>query len=413
MNEKANKLLYMALSLVAAILFWLYVDNVQGNTVDQPFHNIPVEFIGQTDTLPSRNLMMVDGADATVDIVISGPRTTVTGLSVEDFSIQVDLSNINSAGTYPLAYNVITPPGLSRSAISIEKTTQNVVVTIAELFEKEIPVEVDVVGKTQTGYTYMSDKLEVNPSFITLQGREEDIESIASARVVLDLTDADFTILKDFRYDLLDVYGNVVENDGAFAVSDRYIQLHAPIYVIRDLALIVRWKESPGSMLENVDWNLEPSTITVAGDPQLLGDRTEIVLGEVDLSALLNDARQTLNIKLPAGCANISGYTSTVLTIDFHEELTTKTFSVTNISAYGLGQGMEATRLTNSVDVLLRGPAEQLDLITPEDIRIVADLGEFSASGKYSVTAEVLVDGPYDQVGAAGSYSVYYEINAS
>lgn len=412
MNEKANKALYMALSLVAAILFWLYVDNVQGNTVDQPFYSIPVEFIGQTDTLPSRNLMMVAGGDATVNIVISGPRTTVTGLSREDFSVQVDLSNINSAGTYPLSYDVITPPNVSRNAISIEKSTQNVVVTIVELFEKEIPVEVDVEGKTDVGYTYMSDKLVVDPSYITLQGRKEDVEAVASARVILDLTDADATIQKEFSYELLDADGNVVENS-EITVSDYYVELTAPIYVIRDLALIVRWKESPGSMLENVDWNLEPSTITVAGDPQLLGDKTEIVLGEVNLSALLNDARQTLNIKIPAGCENISGYTTTVLTIDFHEELTTKTFSVSNISAYGLGQGMEATRLTNSVDVLLRGPAEQLDLITPEDIRIVADLGEFSASGKYSVTAEVLVDGPYDQVGAAGSYSVYYEITAS
>ena len=70
MSEKVNKILYLALSLLLAIIFWLYVDNVKGNTIPKEFNAVPVEFIGAEDTLPSRGLMLVDGEDATIDLKI-------------------------------------------------------------------------------------------------------------------------------------------------------------------------------------------------------------------------------------------------------------------------------------------------------------------------------------------------------
>ena len=46
MNEKLHKILYIALSLLLAVAFWLFVDNEQENTIERPFNGIPVEFIG-------------------------------------------------------------------------------------------------------------------------------------------------------------------------------------------------------------------------------------------------------------------------------------------------------------------------------------------------------------------------------
>ena len=256
----------------------------------------------------------------------------------------------------------------------------------------------------------MAERLVLDPVTLTVSGREEDVDQVASARINLDLTGVSSSISRKFDYDLLDADGNVVEVEG-IRVSDNQVQVDAPIYLIKTLDLTVKFKESPGSMLEDVEWKLEQNTIEVAGDAASLENKEDILLGEIDLASLLSDTEMVLDISLPAGTVNISGFTTTTLTISFSDDLATKALSVSNISAVGLSEGQSFDRLTNSVEGVLRGPEDILDQVTAEDGRIVVDLEEYTSNGTYSVPAQVLVDG-YDNVGAVGSCSVACKIRS-
>ena len=59
MSEKANKILYMVLSLLIAILFWLYVDGQEGNKMTRSYYNIPIEFIGEESSLFNLSLIHI------------------------------------------------------------------------------------------------------------------------------------------------------------------------------------------------------------------------------------------------------------------------------------------------------------------------------------------------------------------
>src|SRR5699024_209075 len=107
MSERANKALYIALSLLIAVVFWLYVDDVQGSAITETYYRVPIEFIGAEDTLPSRGLMLSEGEDITIDLKLSGPRILISGLDKDDIRIQVNLSNISAVGTYTLNYQLL------------------------------------------------------------------------------------------------------------------------------------------------------------------------------------------------------------------------------------------------------------------------------------------------------------------
>ena len=96
MNEKLNKILYIVLSLLLAIFFWLYVDTEQGHTITKEFRSVPIEFIGAEDVLPSRNLMLTDGEDTTLDLTIRGPRDVVYNLRRSDVRVQVNVTGITA-----------------------------------------------------------------------------------------------------------------------------------------------------------------------------------------------------------------------------------------------------------------------------------------------------------------------------
>ena len=106
MSEKATKIAYLVLSLLLAILFWLYVDASKGHMMSQDFNSVPIDFIGAEDTLPSRGLMLASGEDATVDLRLSGPRTVISGLKSSDIRAQVNLVSVNSVGPYSLKWDL-------------------------------------------------------------------------------------------------------------------------------------------------------------------------------------------------------------------------------------------------------------------------------------------------------------------
>lgn len=413
MSERVNRVLYMMLSLLLAIALWLYVDDAQKNTIPRDFTGVPIEFIGAEDTLPSRNLMLAEGQDATVDLKLSGPRSVITNLRKSDIRLQIDLTDINAVGTYTRTYELLTSDTVDRSSITLERASRTAVtIQVATLYSQEVPVTVNVEGSVPDGYMYMSDLMVAEPSSLVLSGRVEDVDQVKSARIVVDLDGATSTVQRDFAYELLDSEGNVVENED-IRVSDRRVQVIAPVYLTKELPLTVRYKESPGSTLETTRCKLAHDSITVAGEPASLESIEEISLGEIDLSSFLSDYDDwPLEIKLPAGCVNLSGITSTNLSIRFRG-VETKNFSVTNIQATGLSDNQQFDKITTSVDVVLRGPAADLEQVTADDIRIVVDLTEYTSDITVgNQPGKVLVDG-YDNVGAAGGpYSVSGKISS-
>lgn len=409
MSERANKVLYMIISLVFAVSFWLYVDNVQGNTITNTYTNVPVEFLGETDTLPSRGLMMMQDDGIKVDLELRGPRSVITGLRRSDLKVQVNLTNISAVGTYRLTYQLLTPDNISPSSVSIEKASVSAItVRIVEMYEKNVPVRVRVVGEVAENHICMAEKLVAQPSYITVSGREEDVGGISSAQVVVDLSNASETVKAVMEYELQDSMGNPVEAN-AIRVSDKRVNVAVPVYVIKTLPLTVNFEQAPGSMLDNVDWELSMGFIDVAGDATNLATKESILLGNVDLSSLLSDTEMELPINIPAGCINLSGTTSTLLSVKF-KNLETRAFSVSDITAVGLSENQTFNRVTNTVDVVVRGSAQDLELLTPENIRIVVDLSQYVFNGTYSVPATVLVDG-FSRVGAVGSYSIACKIS--
>lgn len=405
MSEKANRIASVVLSLFLAVIFWIYVDDVQGGVISGEFTNVPIEFIGAEDTLPSRGLMLASGGDATLDLKLSGPRTVISSLRSGDVRAQVSLTDINAAGTYSRGWTLVLPEDVDRSAITIERQSRmNISVQVTGLYSQEIPVRVDVIGEVSEPYVYLADRVTKEPAALTVSGLQSSVDPVASARIVVDITGATSTIQQEYSYELLDSEGNVLEATDV-RVSDQRVNVTVPVHMMKTLPLVVDYKESPGSRKSDATCGLEPSSIVVTGEPLSLETIDEINLGEVDLSLFnMENYEQDVEIKLPAGCENSSGYKTTRLTIQFHG-LETRAFTVTNIKAMGLSESQRFDLITTSLNVVLRGPAEDLARVTEEDIRVVVDLTEIASNGTIQPQATVLVDG-YSNVGAVGTYNV-------
>ena len=411
-KERQRKALYIVLSILVAVVIWVMVD-VGNRTIVEETVTVPIEYLG-TSTLTDRGLMLLEGegdtaTDTEVTLTVQGTRWNIAQLDKDDLLVQVDLSDITEAGIQRVSPNIIYPSAVRGKITTTGTSSYMVRVNIGELDRKTIDVRCEQIGTVAEGYS--GGELLINPSTIEIRGQAEDIAPVSYAKVVLEYDNATETIDQMLDYQFYDENDQLVENSNIQANVEQ-IQVTLPIIVTKELQLRMDFEEHPGASLSNVDYRIEPSTITVSGDAGVLRDVDSITLGSeaFDLLSLLDSGTATYSypITVPEGCTNLSGVTRATLRISFKDmasaQVTTRNFVCNNYP-----QGKTTEILTSELTVTVFGPSEDVAAVTGEDVQVVVDLSELSsATGSYTVPAQVRVSG--GDVGVSGNYVVQVTI---
>lgn len=417
-NEKitTKKYLYILLSVLVAICIWIFVDELNGGVGTLEFKNIPITYRDTNDVLSERGLMLVLGEDngtsETVDLELKGRRSLIAGLDDSMITVTADLSGITRTGKQTVGYTIsYSDRKYNETTISVEDASfRRASVHISELNKRTIDVRCELIGNVADGYS--AGEVQLSNTEMELRGQAKDIDRISYAKVTFDIgEDAAETITKELTYQFYDRNDNIIEGKGVHASVER-IQAKLPVFVTKELPLVVNYVEAPGARLSNTERSLTPSTITVSGDASLLKHVTSIVLGDIDLLELTDAStayEASYPIIIPDGCQNLSGVTRATLKIRFKDMGSTQLLA-TNFDYANLPEGKTATILTEELPVTFFGAMEDINALTSEDFVVVADLSDYSgASGTYTVPAVIQVDSDLD-VGVSGTYQVQARI---
>ena len=422
-NEKMNKrkAFYILLAILISAALWYFVDEF-GNgggpyLVEQKVTDIPIDYISE-DTLTDRGLMLLqDGTSQTIDLTFRGARRVVTRLDRSKIRVTVDLSSVSRAGVQGIGTSLSFTDrkfSLNNNVTIMDRSFYNATVNISELNSNMVDVRCELVGNVAESYS--AGEIQLSQDTLEIRGLAKDINPVSYAKVVLDIgKNAVETVSKDLPIQFYDRYDNLVENKNIYPTVDT-IQATLPVFVTKELTLVVDFKEAPGARKSNLDAPITPATITVSGDAGKLKNVDTIVLGEFDLLDLLKEgvssesyATYSYPIIIPEGCQNLSGVTRATMQIKFND-LATSEVTATQMQYAALPEGKEAQILTEELLVTVFGTAADVANITTENLLVTADLTDYSAaSGTYTVPATVSVKGNGD-IGILGKYQVQVTI---
>ena len=321
----------------------------------------------------------------------------------------MDVAAIERAGDYTLAYTVKLPSNISASQVQIiNEGTGNVSFTVAEYRQREIELRGKFEGTTAEGYLAGDQEDFVfSPNKITISGQAELVNQVSYAEVVVTGENLSENVRGDFPYRFIGASGDVIDNlDVECSVAT--VHTTFPILATADIPLKVELVAGGGVSLDQVTCTLSQESLTVAGSKtavEAIQSEGSIVLGTIDLGTVHDGDVITFDIALTDELTNISGVTQVTATLDLDDSLKSKTVEVTNIDCISPPDGWAAKALTQMVEVEVRGSQELLDAVTPDKIRVVADLKDINqAAGQYTVTANVYLDsvGTRDQIDVVG-----------
>ena len=417
-NEKirTKKSLYILLSVLVAICIWIFVDEMDNGIGTLEFNNIPITYRDTNDVLSERGLMLVEGEEngtsETVDLELKGRRSLIAGLDDSMITVTAELSGITRTGKQTVGYTIsYSDRKFNDTTITVEDASfRRASVNISELNKRIIDVRCELIGNVADGYS--AGEVQLSHEEIELRGQAKDIDRISYAKVTLDIgKDAAETITKELIYQFYDRNHNPVDGKGIH-VSVESIQAKLPVFVTKELPLVVNYAEAPGARLSNTERSLTPATITVSGDASLLKHVNSIVIGDIDLLELTDAStayEATYPIIIPDGCQNLSGVTRATLKIRFKDMGSTQLLA-SRFEYANLPEGKTATILTEELPVNFFGALEDVDGMSTDDFVVVADLSDYSgASGTYTVPATIQVDPDLD-VGVSGTYQVQARI---
>ena len=404
-----RKSLYMALSLLVAVVIWIYVDVSNDRVVTKEFRDIPIEFTYEDTVLADRGLMRLEeGTDTSLSVTLEGTRWNISKLDPSDLKIRVDLSTITTTGIQNLTnYKLVYPRGVSTSDYKqVDASAYMVRVNIGELNSKEVEIRAEYAGNVAEGYT--AGELVLSPSSVEIRGQAEAIEPVSYAKVTLNLDNAESTVSQTLSYQFYDKNGRVVESSGIH-VSVEQVQVTLPVNMTKELPLTINFIESPGASVENVTWEIQPKSIRVYGDADRLRSIDSISLGDFDLANLRGSSEYNYSIPIPEGCENLSSVTWASLKASF-VDMTAAVLPVSQFVCENVPEGKNAEVLTEELEVTIFGTTEDVAAVTSEDILVVADLTDYSAAaGGYTVPARVVVETSGD-IGVTGTYQIRVNI---
>jgi len=419
-NEKTGRrrVVYVLLSILVAAGIWLYADLTSGpngtpQTQTREFLEIPIEYLYES-TLTDRGLMLVDeDTDRTIDLELKGTRWLISSLDRSHIRVTASLYDVTNAGVQRVNYVVsFTDSRFGNNAIQRENASFGMAtVNISELYSRTIAVSCELVGGVAD--TYSAGQVELSHTEVEVRGLQEDIDPISYAKVTLDIgSSAVETVSKNLELQYYDQNGRILDKTNIHS-SVENVKATLPVFVTKELRLVVDFIDGPGCRARNAEYFIEPATIAVSGDATLLKNVETLTLDKYDLRELGTTSSEnytTTNypIILPDGCTNVSGVTRAALRIRF-KDMTNATISTENISWLNLPEGKRVELLTDSLAVKVFGTEADVAALTGEDIAVTVDLDDYSAaSGTYTIPAEVTVN--KGDVGISGLYQIQVTI---
>lgn len=397
-----SKVVRIVISILVAIAMWLYVDLERAPERTMTIRDIPVEFSGENTTLADKNLMLLSGYDTTIDLKIRGPKRELVKMNRDNVRVIASTSSIDSVGVHQLDWTVSFPDGVVRTNVSVEKASlSQITVTVGELYTKEVPVECHVVGEVAEGY--FTGDVVLDPEVLTLRAQRDDLLNVSCAKLTVDISGATRSVVQTVDVQLYDYDGNPVENSN-IRTNTSLIQAKVPVLTTREVELAVEFSGVPGAAMNSIKCDITPKTVRLNGEADVLDSIDKLVLATLHVDDLELHQQNSYVVTPPDGTWLVNG--NEVATADITlEGIEERSLTATSIEFDKLPSGLYAIAPDGGLTVRLWGLSEEIEAVTAENLRVIADMSAVTDQGTVTVPVTVTISG-FNDVTVRGTYEL-------
>ncbi|NLY42384.1 MAG: hypothetical protein GX066_00070 [Clostridiaceae bacterium] len=378
------------ISVLIAIVLWIYVVDVQNPETETTLKNIPITLVGG-EYLTEEGLVILNDINQTLNLKVKGRRKSLAALDKKDIKAFADLRGLNRTGEHSIQVQV----EMSAEGVSIlEKDPYLLVVKLDKIMEVQKPIEVVSKGEVKEPYIAMEPK--VTPNTVTLKGPSSIISTIDSVRVSVDLSGQTKDIVSEQKYDIYNKAGERITSN-LIKRDVETVHIEYPILKSKQVAVAYRYT---GSVAENhviTKTEVIPSAVRVAGPGEIIDKLAQLTTEPIDINGLDSSVEVDASIQMPEGVRLITPSRSVKVKIDVEEQIINK-FVIDDIRVDNVPENLSYKLITKQLEVSIKGVRRVLSSLKDTDIHAYIDIKNME-EGEYDVPVIIQVPSNVEVVG--------------
>lgn len=273
-GKKKNRLWYMILSLIIAILAWVLVTYTTDPDITKTITASRIDLVGEDVLLKNGYVVTNYSEFPRLTIKMRGKRSDLMK-ALDNAVVTVDVSQITKEGEFEIE----TSAKLPTSRINVERISQSAIpITVESIKTKEIPVRIVQEGELPG----MLVKSEPESKTVTLKGAVAELDMIDAVEAIVDISTMEQSGTIDTSYTL--ILKDDAERDELSTVnmSENIITISNTLYQEKEVPIKVESTYTNEYVLSDKDTKTEPKTVKVG---VLDGTELEFVTVSIDENA--------------------------------------------------------------------------------------------------------------------------------
>ena len=387
----SNNLGYKLLSLLLAILLWNYVISTNTTiTRSKTIYNLTGTISGQS-SLADNKLALAEVPEdllSGIAVTVEAPQAAYSQVSADNIQVTLDLSNVRNVGTQEVPLRATCSYGTVQSI-----TPRTLTLAFENLDSRNVAVNCVINGELP-GYWYNVSRS--NPSVLTISGAASVVQSITSARVDADVSGMTASTITALPYVLLDSSSEEIPQD-MLNCSTSSISVSLDIYPCRDIPVstdydsVIIGEPAEGYELQSVA--IQPETIQVAAEAELLNSLTELVIEPVSIEGATQSFSVKSTVTQLSDFKNVSSE-QVYVNVTIGEEIIQE--EVDNVKVIFRNKAENLIASYDRIIVNVTGTRSRIDAIREEGITAYVDLSGFEAG--YYILSPSIEKGEYEDL---------------
>lgn len=355
-----NNFAMKILSLVLAILFWIFVMDTENPIVTRTFYNIPVVYVGEPDS----GLVVSSAPNYYSNIEISGRRNSVLATRTDSFVLKVHLAGLKDGKNE--AVIEYTAPS---NDIHIDRVSpSNVVITMEKVITVEKPVYYNKISSFEESLS--GSEITIDPTTMSITGPRSLVADVSSLIANIDVSEIKESGQVEIPLIPVNSLGEKVEGI-TFERESALLTIRA----IREktVPFTYEYRDETDERHRLIRFIVSKNTVSIVGDPEDVDRVTSLKANPIVITGK-DDATGNIEFEKIEGITilrpdQIHYQAEFVEIMERDLQFTAKDFQMKDI-----GDGLIAT-VDESAATLIRikGTENAVNQVSPGDFRLTLD----------------------------------------
>lgn len=371
MRERlSNNTKLKLISLLSAIVLWMYVMAVVDPEETKLFEDIPVSITNLND-LSDKDLVIYPDTEVTTSVYVTGKLSTIQKMSKEDISVYGQINNPIEGKNE--IYLKITPA----QRVTYEFKNSIAIVNLEKIITENKKIEVEVTGNIKQDIDTIN--LENNNEEVEVSGPRSLVEKVEKIEAILNSnkqTD-DFDISLDLKP--VDKKGNIVSG-----VELKTSSLNAKVTLLKEKTVPIK-VNIEGENTEN--YKLSQDTVYIKGKRELVDKIEYISTQPINLSSIPKNTTMDISLIIPNGIT--SNIKSVSATLNISNSLTSEfIYNSNEVKIKNNVNNIDTSNIKIPDTITVNIEYDDTEKIDKQDITLYIDLSKENSSGKYDIDYE-------------------------